>query len=181
MVGLRHSTAFHYDVDKNGNSLSAQERERLLRPYLPESLPNQSPSRRSNKASSKQRRSQPLRQFVQVSLHVLLYNLIQFLFSVYVRFRIAYHGVRDRILSILYYHHRTPEYIQKDVQGLSKLPQHLSIILELDEKDTAGLETLINHVCEVVAWSACAGIPMLSIYEQTGIAYHQAYSKVLLY
>lgn len=169
MVGLRHTTAFHFDVDANGNPLSAQERERLLRPYLPDSLPNQSPVRRPAKTSAKHRSSQSLRQFVDLSLHVLLYNLIQFLFSVYVRFRIAYNGVRDRIYSILYYHHRAPEYIQKDVQRLSKLPQHLSIILSLDESDVAGLESLINDVCEVAAWSACAGIPMLSIYEQSGI------------
>ncbi|GAB7352726.1 hypothetical protein MBLNU459_g3080t1 [Dothideomycetes sp. NU459] len=167
---VRQNTAFNFDVDRRGNPLSAQERERILGPFLPESLPSPASTHRAKATPrAKQRPSQPLRRFVKVSLHILLYNLTHFLFSVYVRFRIAYHGVRDRISSILYYHHRTPEYIQKDVQGLSKLPRHLSVILELDDKDAAGLESLVNDVCEVVAWSACAGIPVLSIYERTGV------------
>lgn len=172
MVSLRQQTAFHYDTDEHGNTITAEEREKLIRPFLP--APNidggadtrdKSPSK-----SSRKHRPQRVRPFIKATLHLVLYNLIQFIFSVYVRFRIAYHNVTGKISSLLYYHHRAPEYIQKDVQPLSQLPQHLSIILELDrtEKSPAGLDALINDVCELVAWSACAGIPMLSIYEQTG-------------
>jgi hypothetical protein len=73
----------------------------------------------------------------------------------------AFHAVKDRILAILYYHHRTPELIQKDVKGLNRLPKHLSVILRLEDggRGGAALEA---------AWCACVGIPMLSIYEQTG-------------
>jgi len=181
MVGLRQQTAFHYDRDEHGRPLSAKEREDLIRPYLPvpnldgadssEELSEPSKSKSSSSSSSRKPRTSRFRPIVRTTLHVLLYNLIQFIFSVYVRFRIAYHNVSGKISSVLYYHHRAPEYIQKDIQGLTNLPRHLSIILELDhnEKSPAGLESLVNDVCEVVAWSACAGIPMLSIYEQTGV------------
>ncbi|KAG9701550.1 Undecaprenyl diphosphate synthase, partial [Aureobasidium melanogenum] len=112
-----------------------------------------------------------LRQLIKAALHLLLYNLIHFAFSVYHRFRVAYHNLIDRVFAVLYYHHRTPEYIQKDVHRLKKLPKHLSIILELDDDthDNSSLEALIHNVCEVAAWSACAGVPLLSIYEPTGL------------
>ena len=95
------------------------------------------------------------------------------IFSVYIRLRQAYHAVKDRILAILYYHHRTPELIQKDVKGLSRLPKHLSVILKLEDggRGGAGLEALVDEVAEISAWCACVGIPMLSIYEKTGMSY----------
>lgn len=96
--------------------------------------------------------------------------MVHTIFSVYIRFRQAYHAVKDRILAILYYHHRTPELIQKDVKGLSRLPQHLSVILKLEDlgRGDAGLEALVNEIAEIAAWCACVGIPMLSVYERTG-------------
>ena len=82
----------------------------------------------------------------------------------------AYHAVKDRIFAILYYHHRTPELIQKDVKGLSRLPKHLSVILKLEDggRGGAGLEALVDEVAEISAWCACVGILKLSVYEQTG-------------
>ena len=70
---------------------------------------------------------------------------------------------------MLYYHHRTPQLIQKDVAQLSRLPNHLSVILELDERDrVGGLDTLIDDVAEIACWCASAGVPLLSVYERTG-------------
>lgn len=101
---------------------------------------------------------------------MLLYAIVHTIFSVCIRFRQAYHAVKDKILAILYYHHRTPEFIQKDVKGLSRLPKHLSVILRLEDgaRGGAGLETLKDEVAEISAWCACVGIPILSIYEKTG-------------
>lgn len=160
MVGLRQQTAFHTNIGADGRPLSAHDREQLLQPYLPDA------------PADKQRRSRPIRQLIKAALHLLLYNLVHFAFSVYHRFRVAYHNLLDRIFAVLYYHHRTPEYIQKDVQRLKKVPKHLSIILDFDDNghNSAALESLIHDVCEVAAWSACAGIPLLSIYEPSGTA-----------
>lgn len=79
--------------------------------------------------------------------------------------------MKDRILSILYYHHRTPELIQKDVKALARLPQHLSVILKHEDggRNGAGLEAIVNELAEISAWCACIGIPMLSVYESTGL------------
>ena len=62
---------------------------------------------------------------------------------------------------------------------MGKVPGHLSVILELGSSEDGGgqggkgfgrdgLDNLMDEACEVVAWSACAGIPVLSIYERTG-------------
>lgn len=87
-------------------------------------------------------------------------------------------------MAILYYHHRTPELIQKDVKGLSRLPEHLSVILKLEDggRGGAGLEALVDEVAEIAAWCACAGIPTLSVYEQTGtLRYSYTVGQVLIY
>lgn len=56
------------------------------------------------------------------------------------------------------------------MKGLSRLPNHLSVILKLEDraKGGAGLETLVDEISEISAWCACVGIPVLSVYEQSG-------------
>ncbi|PSK56836.1 Dehydrodolichyl diphosphate syntase complex subunit nus1 [Elsinoe australis] len=50
------------------------------------------------------------------------------------------------------------------------MPKHLSVVLDLDGRtDDAALEALINDACECAAWTACVGIPVLSIYERSGV------------
>lgn len=70
----------------------------------------------------------------------------------------------------MYYHHHTPELIERDVKGLSRLPKHLSVILSLEDNGRGGaeLERLVSEAAEIAAWCASAGIPRLSIYEKTG-------------
>jgi hypothetical protein len=111
-----------------------------------------------------------VRKFLKNQLYAVAFAIIHTIFSVYIRLRHAYHAVKDRILAILYYHHRTPELIQKDVKGLSRLPEHLSVVLKLEDggRGGAGLEALVDELAEIAAWCACVGIPMLSVYEKTG-------------
>lgn len=169
MVGLRQTTAFHHDTDEYGRPLTAADREKLISPYLPEGPITASPAR-THRSTRNKSKGKPGPGFVRSSLYALIFGVIHFLFSIYIRFRRAYRNVKGRVLGVLYYHHRTPELIQRDVKSLSKLPRHLSIILELQENSQHGaaLESLVNDVCECAAWSACAGVPQLSIYERTG-------------
>ncbi|KAI9798414.1 MAG: hypothetical protein M1833_004808 [Piccolia ochrophora] len=150
---------------KQGRELSAKEREELLKPYLP-SPPSVSPSR-----APRAKRATPIRTFLKSQLYFLAFTLIHTLFSAYVRVRQAYHAILDRVFAILYYHHRTPELIQRDVKQLSRLPDHLSVILTHNDERSggAGLEGLIHELAEVAAWCACAKIPLLSVYEKSGI------------
>lgn len=183
MVGPRQARAFHTGSDETGRSLTVSEREQMMRPYLPPA------PLEDDKTTTAADQRQPLRfhhkQRVRPAarhlLHSLLFLLIHTVFSIYVRFRQAYHTIVDRVLAVLYYHHRTPELIQKDVRNLNKLPQHLSVILDLPpeggKKDR--LETLVNDACEVAAWSASAGIPMVSVYEKTGKTNHSYTSSFL--
>lgn len=102
-----------------------------------------------------------------------MYIFVHAIFSVYIRIRVAYHAVSLRILSILKYHHNTPDYVRRDVSTLNKLPKHVSVILTLEDGGRAGdaLEKLVNEASEVAAWCTSAGIPRLSIYERTGEQY----------
>jgi undecaprenyl pyrophosphate synthase len=76
-----------------------------------------------------------------------------------------------RIISVLGHHHRTPEYIARDVRALKKKPRHVSVILSLEEGGKRGdaKEKLLNDVADITAWCASAGIPILTVYERTGI------------
>ncbi|KIW03945.1 uncharacterized protein PV09_04783 [Verruconis gallopava] len=191
------SIAFHRNTTTSGRELTAEERERLLKRLLPtprtqDMAVSQTSTGTYSKSSNVIRktssstttvtpttrqkavaahRNKPIRNLIKTQFHIFVYTVIQFIFGLYIRTRIAYHAVSERILAVLYYHHRTPELIRKDVRHLSKLPQHLSVILTLSPEDanSTGLEKLVNDVAEIAAWCASAGIPALSVYERTGI------------
>lgn len=161
MVAAKATQIYRQDVARSGKMLSPREREKLVKPYLP-------PVKASTTAQTP--RKKPVRLFLKTQVHFFIFNTIHTFFSLYVRIRQAYHTVLDRILALLYYHHRAPELIRQDIRALIRVPEHLSVILELKKEDrgSAGLENLLDEVAEISAWSACAGISMLSIYEKTG-------------
>jgi len=198
-IATREREIFRRDAKENHSTVTPAEREKLLavsnkikctpildltdthQPYLPEPPTRTSSKRKKNGDIPIIQIDEPtshsrlgVRKFFKTQLHALLYAIVHTIFSVYIRFRQAYHAVKDRIFAILYYHHRTPGLIQKDVKGLSRLPNHLSVILKLEDgaKGGAGLETLVDEVAEISAWCACVGIPVLSVYEQSGSFNH---------
>ncbi|KAL8803630.1 MAG: hypothetical protein Q9182_003045 [Xanthomendoza sp. 2 TL-2023] len=157
MIATHETQIYRNDASE----LKVQDREKLLKPYLP---------KKPLKAPRKSK-SQPIRKFLMTQLHFLIFTTMHILFSLYIRLRQTFHIVIDRIFAILYYHHRAPELIKQDIRGLERIPQHLSVILELkaEEQGLAGLEKLLDDVAEISAWCSGAGIPMLSVYERTGI------------
>ncbi len=161
MVATKETLAYRHDASTKGTFLTPKQREDLLRPYLPPPPLSSTPQ---------EGRSRSIRMFLKAQLHILVFTIMHTLFSLYIRIRQTYNILIDRIFAILYYHHRAPELIKQDVRGLSRLPQHLSVILELkgEERGAAGLEGLMDEVAEISAWCACVGIPTLSVYEKTG-------------
>ena len=166
MVASRETNVYRQDARSKGTFLTPKQREDLLKPYLPAPPTNRSPA-----PASRKRRLQPVQTFLKHQVHLLVFLLMHTLFSVYIRIRQTYHVLIDRVFAILYYHHRAPELIRQDVKNLSRIPEHLSVILELKgkERGTAGLEALVDEVAEISAWCSCVGIPTLSVYEKTGM------------
>jgi dehydrodolichyl diphosphate syntase complex subunit NUS1 len=110
-----------------------------------------------------------VRQFIKTQIHVLVFAIMHGIFSLYIRTRQMWNIVGYQIASVLYYHHGTPQYIQKDVTGLARIPTHLSAILRTEgRRHSTDLERLIDETAELATWCACAEIPMLSIYEKSG-------------
>lgn len=173
MVSVVKTQALRHDTDARGRKLTPAERERLLRPYLPQqplqSKPAQLPKKK--KSGVLFHHKQRVRPAIRHLIHSLIFNVVHIFFSVYIYLRQVYHAIYNQILALMYYHHHTPELIRRDVKGLARVPRHLSVILELplDGSKDDGLETLLNDACELAAWTASAGIPTLSIYERTGI------------
>ncbi|KAG6999199.1 hypothetical protein G7Y79_00036g071550 [Physcia stellaris] len=162
MAAVQAAQIYKQDARARQNLLTREEREDLFKPYLP-------PAPKSN-ARKRPSKRQPLRDFVRTQVYVFIYNLMHAVFSLYIRLRQTYHVVLDRSFAILYYHHRAPELIRQDVRGLNRLPEHLSVILDLksEERGTAAIEKLMDDVAEISTWCTCVGIPMLSVYEKTG-------------
>ena len=161
MVFSKEREIYRQDVRQHGGFLTAKQREDLIKPYLPVSPPMA--------PVTQKRMSQPVRSFARDQIHLLVFTIVHAIFSIYIRIRQTYHIVLDRIFAILYYHHRAPELIRQDVKKLSRLPEHLSIILELkEERGAAGLGALMDEAAEISAWCACVGITTLSVYEKTG-------------
>lgn len=153
--------------------LDVAEREALIKPFLPAEPDSaaEAPSRqstRSRRPVKPAKRPGPIKNL----LFFVTYHVIALLFSIFFRFRRAFRLAYTKLVALMKYHHRTPEFIALDVKRLDKLPKHLSVIVELNEDDeqlgNAGLEGLVNDVCEIAAWAASAGIGFLSVYERTG-------------
>lgn len=168
MVSQRDQELFRDDIRSRRGKLTVADRASLLKPYLPDpaDLPQRQTSAQRNKNTP---RKTPVRSFLKSQIHQLTYTLIHIFFGIAARLLQTYHAVVDRVFAIVYYHHRTPELIRKDVKGLKRLPEHLSVILLLRKEDDA-LAALMDEVAELAAWSACAGIPTLSVYEKTGMS-----------
>ncbi|KAI1105256.1 Undecaprenyl diphosphate synthase [Jackrogersella minutella] len=158
---------YREDEKVGHKNIGVIEREKLVQNYLPKP-PNRSRSRSHKRKQDKSHFG--IRKLLRAQLYSLLYILVHAIFSVYIRIREAYHAVSLRVLSILKYHHNTPDYVRRDVSTLRRLPKHVSVILTLEDGGRAGdaLEKLVNETSEVAAWCASAGIPRLSIYERTG-------------
>ncbi|OAL07511.1 di-trans,poly-cis-decaprenylcistransferase [Phaeosphaeriaceae sp. SRC1lsM3a] len=152
--------------------LSVREREELLKPFLPaEPVPSTESNIRARRRSAQ--KPGKTAGHVKSLLFFAIYHFIALVFSIFFRFRRAFRLAYTKFVSLLKYHHRTPEFIAGDVAHLEKLPKHLSVIVELNEDDeqqgNAGLEGLVNDVCEIAAWASSAGISFLSVYERTGV------------
>ncbi|UNI15123.1 diphosphate specific [Purpureocillium takamizusanense] len=167
-VNSRDRAAYRADEVEGHSKLSDQEKQRMLKTNLP--APSELPL--VSRSSPSPRRSRlGVRRFLQNQLHVLVFAVLHGIFSLYIRIRQTVNVVCYQVSSVLYYHHATPQYIRKDVMGLQRRPKHLSAILKAEEnhRAKADLERLIDETAELATWCACAEIPMLSVYEKTGI------------
>lgn len=168
MVSSKDVEIFREDARLRGKKLSAAEREELLKPYLPEpSSEMKTKSKTKSKAKQKPRHT-PIRSFLKQQIHRLVYVVIHLCLGFYIRISQTFAAVTDRVLAVTYYHHRSPELIARDVKGLSRMPEHLSVLLKLRKREEDALQTLMDETAELAAWTACAGIPVLSVYERTG-------------
>jgi dehydrodolichyl diphosphate syntase complex subunit NUS1 len=165
---------YRQDVRSKGAVLGDQGRGNLVQKYL--SLPPRESdttttmeSHKSPTKSSRLGHKKRLRPFLRQKFHFLVYCLVQLIYGIIIRFYHGWHAVSDRIVAIMHHHHRSPEYIQRDVKDLSRLPEHLSVILRFHADEEGALESLMDEVAELAAWSSAAGIPLLSIYEKSGI------------
>ncbi|OAA45529.1 di-trans, poly-cis-decaprenylcistransferase [Metarhizium rileyi] len=168
-LSVRDREAYRADDASDHKILGQKEKERMLEAHLPN--PSEIPAVVASKPPSQRRSRLGVRRFLKNQLHVLIFAMMHGLFSLYIRIRQAFHIVSYQVSSVLYYHHGTPEYIRRDVVGLGRKPGHLSAILKAEEnqRPKADLDRLIEETAELAAWCASADIPMLSIYEKTGI------------
>lgn len=99
---------------------------------------------------------------------------IFFWISIYKNVEYMYRRVYLKFLTLTYYPNKTPQLIREDVNKLTKLPKRVSCILDLkdDDDENGGVDGLISDISELTAWSILAGVPVLSIYEYTGIVQH---------
>ena len=145
-----------------------------MKPTLPppSRTSRQQPDQKSTTATKAPRKpfhKRRLRPLLRSYLHFLLYTLIQLIYGILLRFSHSYAAVTSLLVGITHYHHRTPEYIHRDVASLSRVPEHLSVILKYQEEQDGALEKLMDDVAELAAWSVSAGIGLLSVYEKTGV------------
>lgn len=168
-MNFRDTQSYRADEKTHHEMLTDMEKRRIIQASLPKPI-EQTPTI-STLSSKQDRRSRlGIRKFLLGQLHVLIFAVMHGIFSLYIRIRQMINIVSYQISSVLYYHHATPQYIQRDITKLNKRPKHLSAILRSENrKNTADVDRLIDETAELATWCACANIPMLSVYEKTGI------------
>ncbi|KAF2675151.1 Undecaprenyl diphosphate synthase [Microthyrium microscopicum] len=178
MLSARQTAAFYDNSSLEGHELSARERESIMKPLLPEPPSNDSKStvmlqeRIHQRAESKRKeRKKPIRTTLRHWLYMAFHTIIHIFFGIHIRIRKSIRAVKHRWSAVFNYHHRTPELIRKDMKNISKMPQHLSVALELNTQDDrqAAMATLVNDVGDLTSWCAASGISFLSVYEKTGV------------
>lgn len=168
-MNFENTKAYRADEQLGHSLLSEAQRQAIFKASLP--APNDGATI-VNKPGQAQRRSRlGVRRFIKNQIFVFVFALMHGIFSLYIKSRQTWHGVSYQISSILYYHHATPQYIRRDIMGLTKRPKHLSTILKTEGNHRAknDLDRLIEETAELATWCACAEIPMLSIYEKSGV------------
>ncbi|SPN96927.1 related to NUS1 Putative nuclear undecaprenyl pyrophosphate synthase [Cephalotrichum gorgonifer] len=168
---VRDRKAYRADEENDHHLLDDQEKRRLIGKYVPPPPQEEVKAPKQREQPSTQRKSRlGLRKFLKSQLHLLIYTIMHSIFSLYIKLRKTWHAVSYSVRSVVYYHHRTPELIENDVKNLGRKPKHLSVVLTMEEDGRASeLERLVGEAADVAVWSACAGIPMLSIYERSGV------------
>lgn len=110
--------------------------------------------------------------FIQHAVNICLFTIICGIFQFCFLFQCTLDRACFRILSLIHGYGKpfSRGQVSADVKGLSKLPNHLSVILSLDKLGSpeAGARRLVAEAAELVAWCAEANISMLSVYEKTG-------------
>ncbi|KAI6785881.1 undecaprenyl pyrophosphate synthase-like protein [Emericellopsis cladophorae] len=161
--------AYRADEKVQHGQLTDRQKRHIIKNSLPAPAENRQPT--STLSAKPERRSRlGIRKFTMHQIHVLIFACMHGLFSLYIRIRQVINVVSYQLSSVLYYHHATPQYIQKDVSRLNKLPKHLSAILKSDNRRAAvDLDRLVDETAELATWCACAEIPQLSVYEKTGL------------
>ncbi|KPI45274.1 Dehydrodolichyl diphosphate syntase complex subunit NUS1 [Cyphellophora attinorum] len=146
-----------------------------VRPHQPSKNSTTSKPTTSHSAASPPTRSRwhkrRIRPLLTQLLHVLLYHVIQLLYGILLRISYTWAAIRHRLIALRHYHHRSPEYIARDVSKLSRVPDHLSVVLKYrpEERGGGGAEGLVEEVSELGAWCVAAGIGLLSVYEKQGV------------
>lgn len=181
-MSVRTRKAYRADEAAGYELLTDADRRRAVKASLPSLNDAQAAAAASNASKTKRSSRFGVRQFIKTQIHVLVFAIMHGIFSLYIRTRQMWNIVGYQIASVLYYHHGTPQYIQKDVTGLARIPTHLSAILRTEgRRHSTDLERLIDETAELATWCACAEIPMLSIYEKSGILkkhIHRVYEAV---
>lgn len=101
--------------------------------------------------------------------HLILLAVF-FLISIVRNLEYTYHKAYLRLLLITYYPNKLPLVIRNDVTQLSKIPKRLSAIITMRSEDdeNGGIEGAVSDISELAAWCLSAGIPSLTIYEESG-------------
>ncbi|KAK2734789.1 di-cis-decaprenylcistransferase [Colletotrichum kahawae] len=168
-LNARDRRAYRTDDKYQNGVISEENRRKIIDNYLP--TPEEDTRQQWREDNVPRPGRFGLRRALRQKLHLFIYTVIHAIFSLYIRIRQAWHLVCYHVSSVMFYHHRTPEYIERDVVGLKKKPKHLSVILKTEEggRHGAELERLVGEAAEIAVWCVCAKIPVLTVYERTGL------------
>lgn len=109
--------------------------------------------------------------WAQSRVNHLILLAVFFIMSIIKNIEFIYHKAYLRFLSLTYNPNKSPQVIRDDVNVLGKIPKRISCIISMRSEDdeNGGVDGVIADIAELAAWCTSAGIPSLTIYEETGV------------
>jgi dehydrodolichyl diphosphate syntase complex subunit NUS1 len=183
-VSAADSASTAVELSPNGLSFGSPPRSPLmdgdkrreLKPTLPPraNMPFRPQNMRTFSSAKKLPVLEPSSSLLRRRFDLLLLWILHLITALYLWIAAIKHRSKNFVWGLWYDWHAWPIFqdymIKRDIAILQKIPRHVAVILgQKKAKREYDADESVRRAVEVTRWCAAAGIPIVTVYERTGI------------